>query len=156
MSMDGNGLSVADALALGRDNDGMFGDGNGSWIFFLFFLLAWGENFGNCGSNGMNSTASAYTDSAVQRGFDNQAVTNKLNGLENGICDGFYAVNTSLLNGFNGTQQAINNVAVAGMQNTNALATQLSDCCCTTQRNIDAVRYESAHMYSHQYNCCGC
>ena len=30
------------------------------------------------------------------------------------------------------------------MQNTNALATQLSDCCCTTQRNIDAVRYENA------------
>lgn len=65
MSMDGNGLSVADALALGRDNDGMFGDGNGSWIFFLFFLLAWGGNFGNWGGNGMNSTASAYTDSAV-------------------------------------------------------------------------------------------
>lgn len=82
MSMDGNGLSVADALALGRDNDGMFGDGNGSWIFFLFFLLAWGGNFGNWGGNGMNSTASAYTDSAIQRGFDNQAVMNKLNGLE--------------------------------------------------------------------------
>lgn len=39
MSMDGNGLSVADALALGRDGNGMFGDGNGSWIFFLFFSL---------------------------------------------------------------------------------------------------------------------
>ena len=37
-----------------------------------------------------------------------------------------------------------NNVAVAVMQNTNALATQLSDCCCTTQRSIDAVRYENA------------
>lgn len=144
MSMDGNGLSVADALALGRDGNGMFGDGNGSWIFFLFFLLAWGGNFGNWGGNGMNSTASAYTDSAIQRGFDNQAVMNKLNGLESGLCDGFYAVNTSLLNGFNGTQQAINNVAVAGMQNTNALASQLADCCCTTQRSIDAVRYENA------------
>ena len=107
MGMDGNGLSVADALALGKENNGMFGDGNGSWIFFLFFLLAWGGNFGNWGGNGMNSTASAYTDSAIQRGFDNQAVMNKLNGLENGICDGFYAVNTSLLNGFNGTQQAV-------------------------------------------------
>lgn len=41
MGMDGSGLSVADALALQRDNDdGMFG-GNGSWVFFLFFLLAW-------------------------------------------------------------------------------------------------------------------
>lgn len=53
-------------------------------------------------------------------------------------------MNTSLLNGFNGTQQAINNVAVAGMQNTNALAAQLADCCCTTNRNLDAVRYENA------------
>ena len=97
MSMDGNGLSVADALALGKENNGMFGDGNGSWIFFLFFLLAWGGNFGNWGGNGMNGTSSAYTDSAIQRGFDNQAVMNKLNGLENGLCDGFYSVNTSLL-----------------------------------------------------------
>lgn len=49
MGMDGSGLSVADALALQRDNDdGMFG-GNGSWVFFLFFLLAWGGGgfFGN-------------------------------------------------------------------------------------------------------------
>ena len=37
-----------------------------------------------------------------------------------------------------------NGLSVAGMQNTNALATQLSDCCCTTQRSIDAVRYENA------------
>lgn len=37
MGMDG-GLSVADALALGKENvnDGMFG-GNGAWVFFLFF-----------------------------------------------------------------------------------------------------------------------
>jgi hypothetical protein len=68
MGMDGNGLSVADALALGKENNGMFGDGNGSWIFFLFFLLAWGGNFGNWGGNGMNSTASAYTDSAIREG----------------------------------------------------------------------------------------
>lgn len=30
------------------------------------------------------------------------------------------------------------------MQNTNALAAQLADCCCTTNRNLDAVRYENA------------
>lgn len=42
------------------------------------------------------------------------------------------------------SKQAVNNVAVAGMQNTNALASQLADCCCTTQRSIDSVRYENA------------
>lgn len=43
MGMDGNGLSVADALALGKENNGMFGDGNGSWIFFLIFSLSLGR-----------------------------------------------------------------------------------------------------------------
>lgn len=39
MGMDGTGLSVADALALGKDNDGMFGDGGGAflWVFSCFF-----------------------------------------------------------------------------------------------------------------------
>lgn len=39
-----NGLSVADAMALTKnnENDGWFG-GSGSWVFFLFFLLAWGN-----------------------------------------------------------------------------------------------------------------
>lgn len=42
MGMDGSGLSVADALALGRDNEGMF-DGNGSWVFFPFLLTCMGR-----------------------------------------------------------------------------------------------------------------
>ena len=46
MGMDGNGLSVADALALGKENNGMFGDGNGSWIFFLF------SHYGTACNNG--------------------------------------------------------------------------------------------------------
>lgn len=103
MGMDGSGLSVADALALQRDNydDGMFG-GNGSWVFFLFFLLAWGGG-GFWGNNrGVEQVA---TNAEVQRGFDNQNVMNKLNGLENGLCDGFYAQNTTMLNGFNGVQR---------------------------------------------------
>ena len=39
MGMDG-GLSVADALALGKDNEGMFG-GNGAfiWVFFLVAII---------------------------------------------------------------------------------------------------------------------
>lgn len=163
--MDNGGLSVADALALSRDNgcnnnDGFFG-GDGSWIFFLFFLLAWGGNFGN----GFGGTGSAG-GSELQRGFDNQTVMNKLNGLENGLCDGFYAMNTGVLNGFAGVQQTLcqgfngvntgmlqgvntiqqgmNAINVANMQNTNALQSQLADCCCTTQRAIDGVNYNMA------------
>jgi len=94
-------------------------------------------------------------DSALQRGFDNQSVMNKLNGLENGLCDGFYAVNTSLLNGFatqqNAVQhgqftlqQAINDASVNNMQNTNAIQTQLSNCCCENREAIAQTRYDLA------------
>lgn len=58
MGMEGTGLSVADALALqDRRGDGMFGDGNGMWVFFLFFLLAWGGN----GMFGGNNAAALAT-----------------------------------------------------------------------------------------------
>lgn len=141
MGMDGSGLSVADALALQRDNDdGMFG-GNGSWVFFLFFLLAWGGGgfFGN--NRGAEQVA---TSADVQRGFDNQNVMNKLNGLENGLCDGFYAQNTTMLNGFNGVQRDL----CSGFAGVNAAINQnrfdAQQCCCETNRNIDAVRYENA------------
>ena len=141
MAMENSGLSVADALALqNRGDDGMFG-GNGMWVFFLFFLLAWGGNGWGFGG-GMDGRVATQAD--VQRGFDTQAVINKLNGLENGLCDGFYAVNTGMLNGFNGIQRdlcqgfgAVNS-AIAE----NRFAAQ--QCCCETNRNIDAVRYENA------------
>ena len=141
MGMDGSGLSVADALALQRDNydDGMFG-GNGSWVFFLFFLLAWGGG-GFWGNNrGVEQVA---TNAEVQRGFDNQNVMNKLNGLENGLCDGFYAQNTTMLNGFNGVQRDLmaNGYQLGNQIAENRFAAQ--DCCCTTNRNIDSVRAEN-------------
>lgn len=129
MAMENGSLSVADALALQDRNDGMFG-GNGMWTLFLFFLLAWGGNglgFGG-GANGP-----VATQADVQRGFDNQAVINKLNGLENGLCDGFYAVNTGMMQGFNTLGTQIMQSQFAAQQ-----------CCCETNRNIDAVRYENA------------
>ena len=143
--------------AYGNGGDG-FGDGNGWWIilFVLFFVFGgWGN--GGWGGNGSNS--SYQTDSAIQRGFDNQAVISKLDGISNGLCDGFYAVNNGMLTGFNGIntnilqtgygiQQAINADTVAGMQNTNAIqstlanmAAQNASCCCETREAIQGVNY---------------
>ena len=139
--------------AYGNGGDG-FGDGNGWWIilFVLFFVFGgWGN--GGWGGNGSNS--SYYTDSAIQRGFDNQAVISKLDGISNGLCDGFYAVNNGMLTGFNGIntnvmqtgfgiQQAINADTIANMQNTNALQAQLANCCCETREAIQGVNYNMA------------
>lgn len=153
-----NGVSLADIAAVtgnNRNNDGMWGDG--AWWIVILLIFGWG-GFGNNGwgnGNGMGSTAAAYTDSAIQRGFDNQAVISKLDGISNGLCDGFYAMNNSMLTGFNGIntnimqtgygiQQAINADTVANMQNTNALQAQLANCCCETREAIQGVNYNMA------------
>lgn len=157
--MDGT-YSLADiAAATGtnnRNNDGMWG-GDGAWwiiILFLFVFCGWGNGNG-WGNGGGGAAGSAYTDSAIQRGFDNQAVISKLDGLSSGLCDGFYAMNNGMLTGFNGIntnvmqtgfgiQQAINADTVANMQNTNALQAQLAQCCCETREAIQGVNYNMA------------
>jgi hypothetical protein len=157
--MDGN-YSLADIAAAtgnGRNNDGMFG-GDGSWwiiVLFIFAFFGWGNNgWGNNG-NGGGYAATAATQADIQRGFDNSAVISKLDGINNGLCDGFYAMNNGMLTGFNGInanimqtgfgiQQAINADTVANMQNTNALQAQLANCCCETREAIQGVNYNMA------------
>lgn len=152
--MFSNGVSLADIAAVtgnNRDNDGMWG--NGAWWIVILLIFGWG-GFGNNGWGG-NGAGNGYTDAAIQRGFDNQAVISKLDGITNGLCDGFYAVNNSMLTGFNGIntnimqtgygiQQAINADTIANMQNTNALQTQLANCCCETREAIQGVNYNMA------------
>ena len=157
--MDGN-YSLADIAAAtgnGRNNDGMFG-GDGSWwiiVLFIFAFFGWGNSgWGNNG-NGGGYVATAATQADIQRGFDNSAVISKLDGISNGLCDGFYSMNNGMLTGFNGIntnimqtgfgiQQAINADTVANMQNTNALQTQLANCCCETREAIQGVNYNMA------------
>lgn len=80
----------------------------------------------------------------LQSGFDTQSILNKLNAINGGLCDGFYAANTSMLNGFNGVQNAVQANTVANMQNTNALQTQIADCCCKNRQGQADIRYAMA------------
>ena len=151
--------SLSDIAAVsGNRNNGSFGDGNGWWVLIILFAIfgglgnnGWGN--GNGGNPGYVGTAATQAD--IQRGFDTQAVISKLNGLENGLCDGFYAMNTGMLTGMNNLQSsmqqgnfsiqnAIQQDTVANMQNTNALASQLANCCCENREAIAQVRYDMA------------
>lgn len=138
----------------GVRNDG-FGDGNGWWIILFVLFFAFG-GWGNGGWGGNGSNSSYYTDSALHRGFDTQNIVGKLDGINNGLCDGFYTQNTALMNGFHNvdnaicnlgyqTQQGFNNTNVALMQGQNALQAQLADCCCQNREAIAQVRYDMAH-----------
>lgn len=148
--MFSNGVSLADIAAVtgnNRDNDGMWG--NGAWWIVILLIFGWG-GFGNNGWGG-NGAGNGYTDAAIQRGFDNQAVVSKLDGINNGICSLGYdqlaqmnGINTNILQTGFGIQQAINADTVSGMQNTNAIqstltnmAAQNASCCCETQRQIE-------------------
>lgn len=130
--------SLADIRAATTDNDGFMGGGNGAlfWIIILF-LFAGGNGWG-----GVNS--GALTRAEMYDGFNFQNIENGIRGIQNGLCDGFYAQNTTMLQGFNGLQRdlctgfsAVN----AGIAENRFAAQQ---CCCETNRNIDAVRYENS------------
>lgn len=148
----GNCPSVPIVANLDGNNGNNWNDG--SWLWFLIVVFAifggWGNGFGGFGGG-----ANGGVGSEIQRGFDNQAVISKLDGISNGLCDGFYAMNNSMLTGFNGIntnimqtgygiQQAVNADTVANMQNTNALQSQLANCCCETREAIQGVNYNMA------------
>ena len=119
--MDSN-YSLSDIrAATGGEMDG-FG-GGWMWIIILFLFI-----FG-IGGNGFGGNRG----NEVQQGFDTAEITRKLDGLANGLCDGFYAQNTTMLNGFTSITTAVRDAQFAAQ-----------NCCCETNRNIDAVRYEAA------------
>lgn len=134
MFKNGSGYNLSDIAAVTRGNsDGFFGDGNGAWWLILLFMFGWGWG----GNGGFGGGGNENVRDAIAYGFDINNLENGVRGLEHGICDGFYDMNTSLLTGFG-------NIAMGNMQNTNAITSQLSNmaaqnaaCCCETQRLIE-------------------
>ena len=141
MAMDGSGLSASDVLALTKDSDGLFGGGTSGGILALiiiFVLLFGNGGFGGWGGNG--AAANYATQADIQRGFDTRTIVSKLDGITNGLCDGFYATNNSI-NGVNmNTMQGFNSVN----QGINSLGYQMQQCCCENLRANDSLKYENA------------
>ena len=121
--------SLADIrAATGADENGW--GGGGAWWIIILFLFMFGMGGGGWGWG--NRGNDALTRSEMQQGFDTQEITRKLDGLSYGMCDGFYAQNTTMLNGFAGVTSAVRDAQFAAQQ-----------CCCETNRNIDSVRYDA-------------
>ena len=132
-----SGLSSTEALLLGRDNNnGMFGSGNDAWVFFLFFLLAWGGGgfgFGNNGYTNQINNDFLYTNLSNQLGRGQDRIENTLGQGFTQIANTQFGTQKDLCQGFGGVQMALSN-----------LQHNQDSCCCTINRNIDAVRYENA------------
>ena len=137
-------LSAADIAAVTRPNYmgmgmcGGMGYGMDGWegliglaVLALLFGGGWGGGFGGGGGG-------------FQQGFNAQNILSKLDGITNGLCNGFYAMNTNFLQGQNQLARdlctgfsAVN----AGIAE-NRFAAQ--ECCCQTQRAIDGVNFNNS------------
>ena len=142
-----------------KDNDGIGGNGL-LWIFLLILFWGGGNGFGNrigdtaaiegqieaaiakAGSKGLSDTAilnaiQGNKESIAQisntLGVQFEAVRSTLASMTNGICDLGYKL---------GQDTASLMSAISG--GNASLSRQLADCCCATQRGIDAVKYDMA------------
>ena len=159
MSLTSDTMTPADIAAVcgnnNRNNDGMFGN-DWAWIVILL-LFGWGgRGFGGFGggfggNGGGNCCNPCATQADLAAGFNNSAVLSNLNdlalgqaGIQQTLCQGFNGVNTTVLQGFNGVDNAICNMGYNVQGGFNTIGHQIADCCCTTQRAIDSVKYENA------------
>lgn len=136
-------MSPADVAAVTRNNDGFGGfGGDGAWWIIILLLFGWGgrgfgNGFGGQGNGGYYGCGCGCgvpaTQADLAAGFNNSAVLNNLDSIENALCQGFNGVNTAILQNGYQTQAGINGISH-----------QIADCCCTTQRAIDSVRYDMA------------
>ena len=121
-------LTPADVMAMNGANNEMW---NNPFIYLVWLaVLGRGGIFGGAGA-GDTAVQGALTRSDLFEGFNNQDVNAQLRGITNGLCDGFYAVNSGMKDGFYMTREGIAENRFAAQQ-----------CCCETNRNIDGVRYD--------------
>jgi hypothetical protein len=136
-------------------------------LLFGYGRNGFGGGFG--GGSGVGENYVLATDFAT--------IERKLDGVNNGLCDGFYAQNTNMLNGFAGVQQTlcqgfsginssianlgyqqaqcccdikggIKDVAYGNERNAWTLSKQISDCCCELQKDNMQSRFDAQ-----AYNC---
>lgn len=145
-----DGLSASDVAVLTgnneRSNDGFGGGGWGAWIilFLIFAMFGWGGFGGWGGGFGGAGASGALTRADLCQDMNFQSLENGVRGIQQGLCDGFYAQNTTMLTGFNGIQNSLCQGFNGVTGQISNLGFQLQDCCCQTQRAIDGVNYNMA------------
>ena len=120
---------------------GGFGGDGGWWFIILFLALfcGWGGNgFGNNRGNS-GGVVDGYV---LASDFAN--IERKMDLINGGLCDGFYAVNNSLLTGFGNAELSRCNQQAALMQQLNNMAMQAQECCCENRAAVAQVRYDMA------------
>ena len=127
---------------------GMFG-GDGWWAIIIFALIfGWG-NGGYGGFGGGGNSGGVVDGYVLTSDFAN--IERKIDGVNSGLCDGFYAqaqlingVTQGMSNGFMTAELSRANQQAALMQQLNAMQMQAQECCCENRAAIAQVRYDMA------------
>lgn len=130
---------------------GGWGDNGALWLIVLFLFIfagGWGRN--GFGSNGVGTTGGGAVDGYILTS-DFANIERKIDGVNNGLCDGFYAqaqlingVQNSMQQGFMSAEIGRANQQAAFMQQLNAMQMQQASCCCETREAIQGVNYNLA------------
>lgn len=137
-------------VSTGYNNCNNSGWNDWSWIIGLIAVAGlFGGGFG--GGLFGNRGGSPATQADLAAGFNNSAVLNSLNDIKLGQAQainynnqGFAGLNATINTVASGIDNAICTLGYQNQAGFNALSRELADCCCTTQRSIDSVKYENA------------
>lgn len=134
--MDNYSLSDLRA-AVDGGNDG-WGGGGAWWIIILFlFVFMGGGAWNRQGEFGQYATAASQQEILFGQQFGQ--LNDRLTNIGNGICSLGYEMQGNI--GQLGKEVALaqNGTNMTIMQTGNDIQRQMADCCCTTQRGIDAI-----------------
>lgn len=135
------GYSLADiGAAVGNEGFG----GNSSWVLIILFAMIFGWGNGGFGGN--------YTQGAdIQRAIDLSSLQNGQADIAADVQRGIYEINNNTdhvaydnLGEIRDVQSSVATNGANIINNLTALQSNLHNCCCETQRAIDATNYNLA------------
>jgi hypothetical protein len=128
--MTENGNMYMPVAPAGYGNgDGMFGGMAGWWIIVLLAVLGWGNGFGG----GFGGNNGGFMGADIQRGFDQSAVINGINGVQNAVS-----------NGFAQAEIAANSRQMADMNQYFGMQSAFQNCCCENRMATADLKYTVA------------
>ena len=188
MFNNNGGYSLSDLAAVTGGNGGWGFGGDGAWLIILFLLFAFngwgGMGFGGFGGGFGGGVLGSElmmwpwmmtqnTDNIVQNGFNTQAISSQLQGIQSSVTSGFgdtalgiaginqnicstgNGITSAITNGFSAAEAANNARQIANMQQAfnsqtaitagmNSLANGLQQCCCDNRAGLADLKYTVA------------
>lgn len=109
-----------------------YGDGFGSYIWLFAILALANGGFGGWGNRGSVVTESDLANQSNFTRLESQVMGN----------------GQAIAQGFRNVDNAVCQIGYQNLQNTSNLSSQLAECCCTTQRAVDSVKFDMANYAS--------